>query len=105
MPDEVKKYRVVIQDRAAEMLVHHARFLAQVSEAAANRLAEEFVKETKGLEIIPEHCPWLFDPYIPDHKYRRLIFQKQYMLLFQVIDTVVYVDAMMDCRQDYSWLL
>jgi len=105
MPGEVKKYRVVIQDRAAEMLVHHARFLAQVSEAAANRLTEEFVKETKTLEIVPERCPWLFDPNIQDHKYRKLIFEKHYMLLFQVIDAVVYVDAMMDCRQDYSWLL
>ena len=105
MSGEVKKYNVIIQDRAVEMLVHHARFLAQASEAAADRLTEEFVKKAKTLEIMPERCPWLFSPYIPAHKYRKIIFEKHYMLIFQVIGDIVYIDAMIDCRQDYIWLL
>ena len=100
-----KKYTVIIQDTATEMLLSHARFLAQVSETAANRLVEEFVSKSKTLEHMPERCPWLTDDTIPQHKYRRLIFEKQYILIYQIIGDKVYIDAMIDCRQDYNWLL
>ena len=102
--DEIS-YRVIIQDPATEMLVQHAQFLAQVSISAAERLISEFHEKAKSLEIMPERCPWLFDLYIPEYKYRKLLFSEYYLLLFQVIGTNVYIDAMVDCRQDYSWLL
>ena len=98
-------YKVIIQDPAKEMLLYHARFLAQVSVAAAERLANEFTRQAKSLETMPERCPWLFNSYIPEYKYRKLVFEKRYMLLYQIIGNNVYVDAMVDCRQDYNWLL
>jgi hypothetical protein len=105
MQNADKRYNVAIQAPAAEMLLHHARFLAGVSERAARRLTDEFVKQAKTLEVMPERCPWLMDPAAPERKYRKLIFEKHYMLLFQIIGDDVFVDAMVDCRQDYAWLL
>ena len=105
MPDKVKKYKVIIQDPATEMLEQHARFLAQVSETAAHRLVDDFVTKARTLETMPERCPWLFDALIPEHKYRKLLFDKYYMLIFQIAEDCVFVDAMVDCRQDYIWLL
>ena len=105
MQNEITKYEVIIQEPAAAMLINHARFLAQVNILAADRLISEFYTKAESLELMPERCPWLFDSLIPEYKYRKLIFGKHYMLLFQIIDNYVYVDAMVDCRQDYSWLL
>jgi len=105
MPNEIRQYKVTIQDPAVEMLIHHARFLAQVNETAAEQLTKEFEAQAKTLEIMPERCPWLNGPIVPAHKYRKLIFEKHYMLLFQIIGNNVFVDAMVDCRQDYAWLL
>ena len=105
MDDEIKKYRVIIQDTATDMLIDHVRFLAQVSEPAANRLTDEFVSKAKTLESMPERCPWLAYDGIPARKYRKLIFEKHYMLVFQIIGNIVYVDAMIDCRSDYNWLM
>ena len=100
-----KKYTVKIQDPATNMLIYHTRFLAQVSESAAQRLVEEFYSKAKTLEYMPERCPWLTDDIIPRNKYRKLVFNKRYMLVFQVKGDKVYIDAIVDCRQDYSWLL
>jgi len=86
------------------MLLNHARFLAQVSEIAANRLVDDFISKAKTLEYMPERCPWLSGNGIPERKYRKLIFEKYYMLIYQVIGDSVYVDAMVDCRQE-QWLL
>ena len=104
MQDEVKIYKVVIQNPAIERLIQQTRFLAQVSETAAERLAAVFYKSANSLEMMPERCPWLTDPYIPEHKYRKLVFEKNYMLLFQVIGDSVFVDAVVDCRSEYNWL-
>lgn len=38
-------------------------------------------------------------------KYRKLIFDKYHILLYQVKDQVVYVEYVIDGRQDYQWLL
>jgi plasmid stabilization system protein ParE len=105
MDGEGKKYTVIISDEAAQMLVSHARFLAQVSEAAALRLIEEFNEKAKSLEEFPERNPWLDDPLISNGKYRKLLMAKQYLLAYQVKGNTVQVDALVDCRQDYGWLL
>ncbi len=41
MENEDKKYTIVISDKASEMLVSHARFLAQVNGQAAQNLIKE----------------------------------------------------------------
>jgi plasmid stabilization system protein ParE len=63
-----KTYTVTVAQRAADMLVYHARFLAQVSESAALRLVSQFEAKIKTLGQMPERCPWLFHPVIPEHK-------------------------------------
>ena len=100
-----KSYAVIISDAAAEMLISHSRFAALVSEEAALRLIAEFEKKTTSLEKMPERNPWLDDPLIPKSKFRKLLFAKRYLLVYQIKSSTVYVDALVDCRQDYSWLL
>ena len=91
--EQQNKYRVVVSARAAQMLVSHAAFLAQVEKAA------------KSLEQMPQRCPWLRGEYIPKNAYRFILFEKRYMLIFQIVDHTVYADHVVDCRQDYGWLI
>lgn len=99
-----KRYLVIVSDEAAQMLVSHARFLAQVNETAAQQLISEFGEKAKSLERFPERNPWLTGPLLPSGKYRKLLMAKRYLLIYQVKGDKVYVDAVVDCRQDYSWL-
>lgn len=100
-----KKFLVIISDKASEMLVSHARFLAQVSENAAQKLIEDFMDSAKSLEKFPEQNPWLSDPALPINKYRKLLIYKKYLLIYQIKGNKVYVDYVVDCRQNYNWLL
>ena len=92
-------------ERAKQMLVYHAAFLAQVSLEAAERLTAEFEKAANSLEVMPQRCPWFSGEYIPRNTYRFILFEKRYMLLFQIVDNTVYADYVLDGRQDYSWLI
>ncbi len=105
MENANKKYAIVISDKAGEMLVSHARFLAQVSEQAAQNLIKEFMVCTKSLEKFPIRNPWLSDPALPINKYRKLLINKRYLLIYKIKGCTVFVDYIVDCRQDYGWLL
>lgn len=87
------------------MLVTHSRFAAMVSEESAFRLIAEFEEKTKSLEQMPERNTWLDDPLVPKRKYRKLLFAKRYLLVYQIKGSTVYVDALADCGQDYRWLI
>lgn len=99
------KYHVIVSERAAQMLVSHAAFLAQVNPQAAKNITSEFNKAANSLECMPQRCPWLKGAYIPKNTYRFLLFEKRYMIIFQIIDDTVFADYVIDCRQDYSWLI
>jgi len=98
-------YDVVISEKAKKMLVSHATFLAKASISAAEKLVEDFQETALSLRNMPNRCPWLSGAYIPKHQYRYIIFNKRYMLIYQIIDRAVYVDYCIDCRQDYGWLI
>ncbi len=100
-----KNFRVIVSAEAAQMLVSHAHFLAQVSETAAQHLITEFGEKAKSLENYPERNPWLYDSLVPPGKYRKLLMATRYLLIYQVKNETVYVDAVVDCRQKYDWLL
>ena len=103
--EQQNKYRVIVSERATQMLVPHVAFLAQDSSEAAERLTAEFEKAANSLERMPQRCPWLTGEYIPRNAYRFILFEKRYMIIFQIVDDIVYADYVVDCRQDYSWLI
>ena len=105
MDNKNKLYKVIISDRAADMLVQHVRFLAQISLQAAHKLRTEIIEAAKSLENFPERNSWLSDTVLPVSKYRKMIISKRYLLIYQIKADAVYIEYVLDCRQDYQWLL
>ena len=99
------KYKVIISDRAKEMLGMHIRFLAQVNKTAATKLKGRLVEEMRSLQDMPQRHPFFNENYIPANKYHKLFVENWYLVLYQIKDDTVYVDWIVDCRQDYQWLL
>ena len=100
-----KIYDVKITETAWGQMIEYARFIANVSMEAANRLVDEFVESAGTLAQMPERCPWLEHDAIPFQKYRKTFFGKYHLALFQIHGDVVYITAVVDCRKDYGWLL
>lgn len=100
-----KRYYVIISERTGEMLVRHTRFLAQASLQAADKLRMDIIEAAKSLQKFPERGPWLVDPALPANVYRKLLVDKHYLRIYKIKDDTVYIDYLMDCRQEYSWLI
>lgn len=103
--NESEGYRIIVSSKAALMMKEHVAFLAQVNVETALHLADIFCAALLSLRELPYRCPFLMSEQIPRNKYRKLIVAEQYLFLYQVIDQTVYVDYIVDCRQDYEWLL
>ena len=84
--EQRNKYRVIVSEQATQMLVSHVAFLSQVSPEAAERMTVEFEKAANSLQLMPQRCPWLTGEYIPRNAYRFILFEKRYMIIFQIVD-------------------
>ena len=99
------QYKVIVSDRARQMLAGHVRFLAQKSPSAARKTKNELMDAIRSLSAMPERYPFLNAVFIPLNKYHKMFVEKRYLILFQIKDQTVYVDYIVDCRQDYGWLV
>lgn len=100
-----KKYKVIVSDRAKRMLGAHIRFMAQVNKDAASTKKKEIITAIRSLNHMPQRFPFFEEAYIPTNKYHKMFVAKWDLVLYQIQDDTVYVDDILDCRKDYSWLI
>ena len=100
-----KKYKVIVSDRAKRMLGIHIRFMAQVNKAAAIAKKKEIINAMRSLSHMPQRFPFFEEIYIPPNMYHKMFIEKWYLVLYQIKDDTVYVDYILDCRKDYTWLI
>lgn len=98
-------YRVIVSDRAKQMLGAHIRFLAQVSKEAAIGKKKALIAAMRSLEHMPQRFPFFEEAHIPPNKYHKMFVERWYLVLYQIRDETVYVDYILDCRKDYGWLI
>lgn len=98
-------YMVIVADQASHMLAAHIRFLAERSTTAAHKTRNELMTAMASLKNMPERYPFLTADFIPPNKYHKMLVKEHYLILYQVKDKFVYVDYIVDCRQDYTWLI
>lgn len=100
-----KQYQLVVSPRAAHQLQEHASFAARLDEGLAHALIRNFQEAAGSLAHMPFQAPFLDSDVIPSKKYRKLLFGKWYLLLYQVRNNTVYIEYVIDGRQDYEWLI
>ncbi|MCD5414835.1 MAG: type II toxin-antitoxin system RelE/ParE family toxin [Clostridiales bacterium] len=100
-----KKHTIIVSKRAVSMMRNHACFLANVSKEAANEFVDLFRNKIKALEFMPQRNPYLNHSELPQNKYRKLVIKKRYIVIYQIKRNNVYVDYIVDSRQDYGWIL
>ena len=100
-----KTHKVIVSDRAKQMLGIHIRFMAQVNKDATRDKKKEIVTALRSLLKMPQRFPFFEEMYIPPNKYHKMFVEKWYLILYQIQDDTVYVDYILDCRRDYSWLV
>ena len=103
--DQNKLYKVKISEEAQRGLGNIVSYVALNSIQAARALKKDLVAEISSLKLFPERTPFLEGEFIPFNKYHKLVVRKNYLVIYQIKDDTVWVDYVIDCRQDYQWLI
>ena len=95
----MSKYKVIVSKNVAGHLLSHIEFISKVSVEAARQFVAEYENALNRLEDNPLQfqVDTSFDN--PDG-YRRVVFAKWYKCLFVIDGTTVYLDSVVDCRQE-----
>jgi plasmid stabilization system protein ParE len=99
------EYEVILSEAARQMLIEHIRFLAQADADTARKIKELLMDSIRSLTRFPARHPFMSADFLPANKYRKMVIEKRYLILYQVKDQIVFVDWILDCRQDYRWLI
>ena len=100
----MRKYRVAISGEARRLLTEHVYFLARVNPVAAKNLQTKIMEAVRSLETLPERYPYL-DPNDRRSLYRKLVVPDNHLIIYTVHEDAVYVEYVLDGRQDDGWLL
>ena len=103
--DQNKLYKVKISEEAQRGLGNIVSYVALNSIQAARILKKDLVAEISSWKLFPERTPFLEGEFIPLNKYHKLVVRKNYLVIYQIKDDTVWVDYVIDCRQDYQWLV
>ena len=99
---DMEKHRVILATRVRFQLLQHASFLSRVSPPAAKRFRQAFSKIIERLKENPFQFP--VDPVFTELNlpYRDALFEGRYKVLFTIEKDIVYVDSVIDCRQQFT---
>ena len=98
-------YKIIVSDRAKQLLGFHIKFLANVNKESAKKTKARIIEGIRSLEKMPARYPFLNEQYIPRNKYHKMFIENRYLVTYQIKDSTVFVDYILDCRQDYGWLI
>jgi len=93
-------YQFIVSPDANDRMAAHFEFLARVSENAADRLLDGLMKDIRSLAKMPLRNPVYDRPYVQPLKYRYMVSNKRYRIVYQIAGDIVFVDDIQDCRQD-----
>lgn len=99
------KYKVVISETARKQLGQHILFVSNVNKESAKKLKSRIMNQLFSLSEMPRRYPYLNGEYIEKNHYRKMPLENRYLVIYHTNDNIVFVDYILDCRQDYSWLL
>lgn len=102
---EQKTYTVNITEKAESMLEGHIRFIAKINKEAAHAKRQDIMNAIRSLKQMPQRVPYIDDGSVEYDKYHKMYVPKWYVVIYHILDDTVYVDYIVDCRQDYNWLL
>lgn len=100
-----RQYKVEVSERAKRGLAKIVTHIAVGNPNFARKVKAEIIAAVRTLERFPERCPFLEGEFMPYNKYHKLIVNGHFIALYVVQDETVRVDYIVDCRQDYQWLI
>ena len=68
----------------------------KITETESGGIEKRYTYDISG------RCPFLLDSMIQEQKYRKLLFEKHYLIIYKIKGDI---EIVIDAKQNYSWLI
>ena len=103
----IASYQITVTPDAEADLSELRDYIANVlrSPETAHSYLHHLRKEIGSLSEMPARYPFFNEEPILPNKYHKMYIEKWYLVLYQIQDDTVYVEYILDCRQDNSGMI
>lgn len=105
MNTDAKEYSIIISDNAKYSFVNHILFIKEFDMVLAKKVSTSIYSAIETLKYFPYRHPFFNEKYVTNNKYHKMFVEKYYLIIYQIKDDTVYVEMILDCRSDYTWLI
>lgn len=96
------KYKIYLTNKAKITLNIHIEFLSKVSVPAAIKLQKYIFNNLELLRIYPRIGIKCLNKKLP-YEYRKMVIKDKYTLVYFIIKSNIYVDIILDTRQNTTF--
>lgn len=100
-----KQYKVIVSETAKEQILKIVSFIGIDNYRAALKIRMEIKGAIDTLANFPDRYPFLEGEFIPYNKYHKRVVIGRFIILYVVQDKRVLIEYVLDCKQDYQWLV
>lgn len=103
----VRRYKVFFHESAFAELKNIVNYVAETNDFVAQKIKNKIISQCLSLQNFPYRYPFYEGGIIREKTYHKMVVLKKYLVFYQVVEESlsVYIDVIVDGKQNYEWLL
>lgn len=89
--------KILISKKARKQLYLHAFYKSKYSKASSLQFLEDFNSSIQFLLLFP----YMYPKISKNSSYRKIIFNKKYIIIYFIENENIYIDSIINCKQNY----
>lgn len=87
---------LISKNAKADLYLHHF-YKQKYSKEAAKKFFEDFNSCIQSLYLFP----YMYPKILNNSVYRKILFNKKYLILYTIDNNIIYIDSIVNCKQNY----
>lgn len=89
--------KILISNKAKLDLYLHSFYKSKYSKASAHKFFKDFNSSIQSLLLFP----YMYPKISTNNPYRKILFNKKYLIIYFIENGNVYIDSIINCKQNY----
>lgn len=89
--------KILISKNAKDDLYFYYYYKQKYSKSAAKKFFEDFNSSIQSLLLFP----YMFPKLSTNNSYRKILFNKKYLIIYFIEEGNIFIDSIINCKQNY----
>ena len=90
--------KIYISEKTKDNLYLHSLYKRRYSKLSSQKFLEDFNSSIQLLNLFP----YMYPKINSKSDYRKILFNKNFLIIYLINDNVILIDSIINCKQNYS---